>query len=227
MGRAAWLIAGAVLVAVVWALVPSLIVQRQLTAMLRQRLQATGVSVRARATVPGLLRGHVNRLDVSASRMRVGELTAEVFGATIMGLQLHRGPGGAVEIASVQSGTARLEVTQENLTEFLTRRAVQDPKVAIDETGVTATGNIQAGPVLAPAKIRGRFGVVDRTELHFQVESLELGGVSVAGSLATAFLGTAERPLISLRELPVPVVVESVSHTPGRVVVHARMGGTP
>jgi hypothetical protein len=227
MRRAAWPIAGVVLVATLWALVPSLIVQQRLTSALRQGLPAAEVSVRARATASGVLRGYVNRVDVSAARVRVGELTAERFSASLVGVQLRRNSGGDVEVAGVQSGTARLEVTQENLAEYLGQRGVQEPKVTIDESGVTATGNLQAGPVLAPATIRGQFSVVNKADLYFQIESLELGGVSVAGSLATALLGTAQRPLITLSELPVPVVADRVSHVPGRVLVDARIGGTP
>jgi hypothetical protein len=227
MRRAAWLIVGVVLVAVLWALVPSLIIQQRLTSALRQRLPAAELSVRVRATAPGLLRGYVNRVHVVALGVSVGELTAERFSATIVGLRLRPGAGGAVEVGGVQSGTARLEVTHENLAMYLAQRGVQDPNVTIDESGVTATGNLQAGPVLAPAKIRGRFNVANQTDLYFHTESLELGGLSVTGSLTTALLGPVQRPLISLSGLPVPVVVDNVSHVSGRVLIDARIAGTP
>jgi hypothetical protein len=80
---------------------------------------------------------------------------------------------------------------------------------------------------MAAARLKGQFVVVQDVDLLLRVESLDVSGLTVPGHLMTAILGGADHPIISLRRLPVPVVIDRVTTTPGRVVVTARVGRMP
>ncbi|MDR7420495.1 MAG: DUF2993 domain-containing protein [Armatimonadota bacterium] len=228
MRRFLWLAVAAALLAGVWTVVPSALVRQRLASALREGLQPAGaLDVRARATAPALLRGTVDRVMVEASQVRVGEIVAERLSADLQGLRFRRMQGGAFEITGVESGTVEVRVSQDDLTVYLAHLGVASPAVTIDDTGVTATGNLRAGPVMAPMRVRGRFVVVEEADLVFAVESVDVGGLTVPGGVVTTLLGAPGQPIISLRRLPVPARIERVTSASGRVVVTARVRSQP
>ena len=223
--RALWLLILIALVAVVGFWGPSWLVQRPIAALLQERLQAAGeISVRARASLPGLVRRRVERVDVSAIGVRVGDVVAERFSATLHGITVTQVFGGPLGLTGVESGTAELTVGQADLERFLRDRGVGSPSVAIDASGVTATGDVRVGPVLASARVRGQFAVIEKTDLHFRPESFEMNGVAVPGPLIAGILGATTQPIVTLRGLPVPMAIERITSAPGRITVFARIG---
>ncbi len=225
MRRALWVLVGIAALAAVWTWVPSAVVQRQVAAVLRDRLEPVGsVTVRARATLAGLARGRINRIEIDARGARVGEVTAERLAATLEGLSFRRGPGGVVVITAVDSGMARIEITQADLERYLRDRRVESPSVSIGETGVEATGGMRIGPIQATARLRGQFFAVDDRDVYFRVASLDVSGADIPPSLAETVLAVAGRPVLSVRDLPVPVRIDRIDSTTGRVVIHARIG---
>lgn len=215
------------LVAIIGVWGPSWLVQRAIAGLLQERLQATGeISVRARASLPGLVRGRIERLDVSATGVRVGDVIAERFSATLRGVTVTQVFGGAPALTGVESGTAELTVGQADLERFLRDRGVGRPSVAIDASGVTATGDVRVGPVLASARVRGQFTVIEKTDLSFRPESFEMNGVAVPGPLVAGILAATTRPIVTLRGLPVPMAIERMTSAPGRITVFARIGAS-
>jgi hypothetical protein len=228
MRRALWVIIAAAVLAGVWTVLPSLIVQRQLAAALREGLRPAGrLEVRARTSAPALLRGRVDSVVVSAAGVRVGEMVAEGFTADLRGLRFRRPQGGAPAIAGIEAGTVGLRVTQANLAAYLAQHGVENVSVVIDDSGVTASGNLKMGPVMAPVRLRGQFVAVDAVDLFFRVESLDVGGLVVPGAVVTAMLGAGGQPIISLRQLPVPVVIDRVTSSPGHIGVAAHVQSRP
>jgi hypothetical protein len=227
MRRPLWGLAAIALAIGLWTVVPSAFVERQLAVSLQERLRATRVDVRARATAPGLLRGQVARVTVTAAGARAGEITAERLTAEFAGVRFMRAQGGALDITGVDSGGAELRVTEADLEAYLKQRGVENPSVTIDEAGVTVGGTLRAGPVMAPARLTGQFVVVQQTDLLFTVASVDVGGLNVPGHLVTALLGASEHPIISLRRLPVRVVIDRVASSAGRVVLTAHVERTP
>jgi hypothetical protein len=213
--------------AALWIWVPSMVVQRQLEGYLAQLLQARGpVSVWAATSPFELARGRIDRLDVTAADARLGEVTADRVRASFRGVATRR-VGVGLEIAGVSAGTVELEITQENLVAYLAARGVEGASVRIEDEAVVASGMIRAGPVLASATVRGQFYVVDRSDVYFRVDALNLSGMAIPPNAATAALGMAGRPLATLRGLPVPASVERIATTQGRLVVYARVGASP
>jgi hypothetical protein len=226
MRRVLWVAVAVALAGTLWSLVPSVIIQRQLASVLQEHLQATrGLSVRARANAPGVLRGYIDQVDVSASGARLGGMRMEQLSAHLEGLTFGRTPGGALEITGVRAGSAELRIGPADVAGYLAQQGVRDPVVAIKPSGVTATGSVRAGPVTAEVRLQGRFIVVDRTDVHFQVDSLDVAGIDVPGPLATVLLGSMTGPIVSLRRLPVPVVITDLQVTSGRVVAIGRVEG--
>lgn len=228
MRRARLVIASvAALVAVGWIL-PSLFVQHRLGAALRPRLQASGgISVRALTSVFSLARGRVDRTEVLASGVHLGELTAQTLRMRVDGLRVRRAPDGSVVAIGARSGWAELRVGREDLETFLRQRGVINPTVTIDPSGVAASGGVRAGPISVQVRLRGQFYAADRADLHFRVDALEAGALPVPGPLATTVLQATTGPLVSFRRLPIPVAIEQVSSVQDRVVVTARIVGTP
>jgi hypothetical protein len=226
MRRTLWVIVAGAAVAAVWVWGPSLLVQRELASLLQTSLRATrGVSVHASASALGLLRGRVDRVEMTAAGVQLGDLVAERLTATLSSIRFSR-VGGRVELAGVGGGEAALTITQADLERLLRLRGVQRPAVTIDESGVRATGEIAAGPLTAEARLRGQFYAVDRTDLYFRVDAFDMGGMEIPSPLMTAILGVSARPIVSLRGLPVPMVVERITSGPREVVVAARIEAT-
>ncbi len=226
MRRTIWVLAALAGAAAAWVWGPSLLVQRELTSLLQTSLRATrGVSVHARASALGLLRGRVDHVRVTAAGVQLGDLVAERLTATLSSLRFDR-VGGRLELAGVGVGDAALTITRGDLERLLWLRGVQRPSVTIDESGVQATGEITAGPVSAEARLRGQFYAVGRTDLYFRVDAFDMGGMEVPAPLMTAILGVSARPIVSLRGLPVPMVIERITSGSGEVVVAARIEAT-
>jgi hypothetical protein len=228
MRRVLWLVIAAAVLASVWTVLPSLLVQRHLASALRERLQATGrLDVRARTTAPALLRGLVNHVTVFAAGVRMGEMVAEGLTADIRGLRFRWAPGGALTMTGVDGGTVELWVGQADLAAYLTQHGVDGASVTVDASGITASGNLKVGSITAPVRLHGHFVVVDAVDLFFRVESVDVGGLTMPGAVVTAMLGAGGQPIISLRQLPVPVVIDRVATSPGRVVVVAHVQSEP
>lgn len=223
--RAVWLLAFTAFAAVIGFLGPSWLVQQHLAAYLQERLEATGgISVRAIASLPALIRRRVERVEVAAEGVRIGDVRAERLSVSLRGVSVATGSGGAVALTGVDSGTVELSIGQRDLERYLRGRDVGAPSVAIDAAGVTATGEVRIGPVLARARVRGQFVAVERTELYFHPEALEVGGVALPRPLAAGIFGAATQPIVSLRALPVPVAIERITPSPGRITISARVG---
>lgn len=221
-------VAAVVALAALWFVVPALVVRQQVAAMLQAHLRAAGtLSVTARATLPGVVRGRVERLDIVARRARLGDLSVDRFEARLDGVRLRRTTGGAVEIAGVRSGTARTEVTAGDLAVFLQNRGVGNPSVQLDASGVRASGILRTGPIEAEVRASGRFVIGSATDLFVRLTHLEVSGVDVPPALGTAIAGLAAQPVLTLRTLPFPARLESAQTHPGRLVVTAAVGPAP
>ncbi len=95
MRRSVWVLVGIAVLAAAWTWVPSAVVQRQVAVALRGRLESAGsVTVRARATLTGLVRRRINWIEIDARGVRLGDLAAERLTATLEGVSFRRGPGG-------------------------------------------------------------------------------------------------------------------------------------
>jgi hypothetical protein len=224
MQRAVWVLVGIVVAAALWTWVPSALVQRQVAAVLQDRLSAEGaIRVRARTTLIGLVQGRVARLDIDASGVHLGDLTADRLTAGLRGIAFHRGSDGSLVLASVQSGAAEMAIASRDLEKYLGARGVENPSVRIDATGITATGGIRAGPVLANARLQGQFYAVDERDLYFRVSSLDVSGMDLPQSLANTLLSAAVKPVASVRSLPVPLRIDRIGSVPGWVIIHARV----
>lgn len=226
MRRAVWLLIGIAALAALWSWVPSVLVRHQLVASIRAQLGTPGqLAIRARTTAWSLARGRVDRLEIEARNLSLGQLTARRFRAEMAGVEMAGSGQGSWAIRSVESGGAELEIGQPDLERLLAARGVGDPAATIDADGITATGMLRAGPVAGPARVSGQFYAVSGTDLHFRVTSLAVNGMELPPALANAVLAVASQPILSLRGLPVPVQIERVISEAGRVVVYARVVG--
>lgn len=216
-----WILAGAAVLVLLW--VPPRVVERQATAALQSALQPSGaLAVRARVTPLGLLRGRVDRLDLEAAGVRLGDLVAGRLAAELRGVTLRRAGGGWAIV--VRSGNASVEIGRADLERYLRERGVEQPSVRIDASGIEAAGGVRIGPVSATARVLGQFYAASGTDLHFRVDSLDLSGTQVPAGMANAVFATAGRPVATLRGLPVSSHIERVVAEPGRVIVRVRIG---
>lgn len=229
MGRRGWLLAGlvvAVAAGVLGVWVPSMLAERQVAEALRPHIDPAGsLSVRARTTALDYPQGRIRRLDIDARGLKIGDLTAEGFRASMKGVTLGQSASGAV---SVRARAGRLTVTigPEDLKRFLGTRGVQNPEVAIDATGVKASGMIRAGAVEVTARLQGQFQGSGR-DIRFRVTSLDVGGVELPPAVAGTVFAMIQ-PSLSLDALPFAAEVDRISTDTGRVVVTARVvGGEP
>jgi hypothetical protein len=122
----------------------------------------------------------------------------------------------------VESGTAEVEISARDLEHHLLKRGVQQPAVTVDDAGVAVTGGVQMGPVAAQAKVQGQFYVVGDADVYFRITFLEVSGVPIPGPMASAVLGLAGHPVVSLRGLPILVTIERIQLHPARIVLQAR-----
>lgn len=208
----------------VW--VPSRLAERQVAEALRPHIDPAGsLSVRARTTALDYPQGRIRRLDIDARSLKIGDLTAEGLRASMRGVTLGQSASGGL---SVRARAGRLTVTigPDDLKRFLRARGVQNPEVAIDATGVKASGTIRTGAVDVAARLSGQFEGSGR-DLRFRVTSLDVGGVQLPPAVATTVFGMIQ-PSISLDALPFAVEVDRVSTDAGRVVVTAQVvSGAP
>lgn len=203
----------------VWA--PSIIVQRQMAAALRAHADPSGsVRVRVRATAWGLVQRRVERVHVEATAIRLGDLVADRLTADLTGVQFVRSRGGWAP-ARVRSGDAVAEIGRGQLERFLRERGVDHPEVLVEPSGVTVNAAMPAGAVRVPVRLRGQFEASGR-DLRFRVASLEVSGAELPQVLAGSLMGLVQ-PVISLRGLPIPLVIDRVSTETGRVIVRARV----
>ncbi|MDR7485632.1 MAG: LmeA family phospholipid-binding protein [Armatimonadota bacterium] len=228
MRRALWIVAGLAALIAAWVLLPSVLLQQSVAAALRPHVEEAGtLHVRARATAWGLLRGRIARLEIDATRVRLGDVTAGQLSGKLRGVTFRREPLRRWTVTGVEGGTLEIQVGQHDLEAYLRARGVERPSVTIDTRGVAASGELRAGPLVATARLRGQFYVSGGTDLYFQITSLNLSGTDLPPGLTAAVLGVAGRPVLSLRSLPVSVTVTQIAYRDGRLTVGARAGAAP
>lgn len=214
-----WILFAAVIVGAV-VLIPARIVERQIAGALHPLLEPGGtVTVRARVSPLGLIRGYLGRVRVTARGIRVGSLTSQRLDAMLSGVDLIKTPSGERAVGRVRGGRAVIEFGRADLELFLRKRGVENPVVGVDTSGVTAEGMATVGGAAVRARIRGRF-VAAGADLLFRVTSLEVSGVDVPPAIAQTALGLVQ-PAVSFRDLPFPIIIEQVASEEGRVVVRA------
>ena len=220
-----WILLAAVIVAVI-VIVPARVVERQIAGALHPLLEPGGtVTVRARVSPLGLIRGYLGRVRVTARGIRIGSLTSQRLDAMLTGVDLIKTPGGDRAVGRVRGGRAVIEFGRTDLEQFLRKRGVENPVVAIDASGVAAEGMATLGGASVRARIRGQF-IAAGADLRFRVTSLEVSGVDVPAVIAQTALGLVQ-PAVSFRDLPFPMVIERVTSEDGRVVVRALIEETP
>lgn len=226
MGSGRWLLVIVVIALAagvfgVW--IPSMLAERQVAEALRPHIDPAGsLSVRARTTAFDYPQGRIRRLDVDARGLMIGDLTAEGFRASMKDVTLGQSASGG---ASVRARAGRLAVTiaPDDLKKFLRTRGVENPEVAIDASGVKASGRIRAGAVEVTARLSGQFQGSGR-DLRFRVTSLDVGGVELPPAVASTVFAMIQ-PSVSLDALPFAAEVDRVSTDTGRVVVSAHVVG--
>lgn len=227
MRRAVLLLGVALGLAAAWVWLPSALLRGALERSLTAALQARGpVSVRPVTSPLEVVRGRIARLDVTAAGVRVGDVTASRLVASFRGVTTRRA-GAGLEVAAVTAGTVQVELTAADLEAYLTARGVEHASVRIGEEGIEASGSVRAGPVLAAARVRGQFYVVDHRDVYFRIDALDLSGMDLPPAAATAMLAVAGRPVATLRGLPVPARVERITARDGRLIVDGRVGANP
>jgi hypothetical protein len=211
----------AILAAVVLTVgAPSALVARQMTAAVRAHVEPGGsVRVRVRATAWGLVQQRLDRVQIEARGIRLGDLVADHLSAELVGVRFTRQPEGWTP-SRVQSGEAMAGIGGARLERFLLERGLEQPRVVVEPSGVTVEAAMPAGAVRVPFRLRGRFEAAGR-DLRFRATSLEVSGTELPQPLADTLVGLAQ-PVISLSRLPIPMVVDRVATEPGRVVVRAR-----
>ncbi|MDR7420862.1 MAG: hypothetical protein QN159_00125 [Armatimonadota bacterium] len=227
MRRAVLLLAVLVGLGATWVWLPSVLLQGPLERHLVAALQARGpVSVRAVTSPLALVRGRIERLDVTAVGVRAGDVTASRLVASFRGVTARRA-GAALEIVAVTAGTVQVELTAADLEGYLGARGVEQASVRIAADGIEASGAVRAGPVLAAVRVRGQFYVADRSDVYFRIDALDLSGMDIPPAAATAMLAMAGRPVVTLRGLPVPARIERIAAREGRLIVDGRVGEEP
>ncbi len=228
MRRTAWLLVGIAALAALWWWAPSAYVRHRVTSLVRAHIgEQAGLTVRARTTAWSLALGRIGHLEIEAANLPLGDTSARRFWARMAGVRLagHRGDGPPIR--GIESGSAQVEVGQDDLERLLTARGIANPRVVIDAGVVTATGQLRVGPVFGPATVRGQFYAADRADVHFRVASFEVGGTELPPALANTVLAIIATPVLSLRGLPVPVEIDQVALEAGRVIIRARVMGAP
>jgi hypothetical protein len=216
----------AVVVVLAVAIVPARVVERQIATALHPLIEPGGsLIVRARVTPFGLARGYLGRVRISARSIRVGALTSQRLDAMLTGVDIIKTSTGDRAVGRVRGGSAVFEFGRGDMEQFLRKRGVENPVVAIDTSGVTAEGMATVGGVGVKARIRGQF-VASGADLLFRVSSLDVSGVDVPPVVVQTALELAQ-PVVSFRDLPFAVVVERVTSEEGRVVVRAAIEDSP
>jgi hypothetical protein len=207
-----------------WSVIPSALLTREVRDAVRAQVQPTGgLSVSARTTLPGLLERRARTIDIDASGVRLGDLTAERLRANLRGARLRDAADGRLA-ADVDSGTAEAHISAADLEQLLRSRGVGQPTVSITTGGVSVSGDVNVGPVQAKAQMEGQFYLVGTADVHFRVTALNVSGVVVPPDMVTTVLGLTTTPLLSLGRLPVNVAIHRIEMQSGRVILHARAG---
>jgi hypothetical protein len=225
MRRALWVAVAIIAAALVWTVVPSVLVTLRVREAVRAQLQPTGpLAVRARTTLAGMLGGRARAIDIDATGARLGDVAAQRLRVRLRGVRIREGGDGRLT-TDVEAGSAEVEVSGADLEQLLRSRGVSQPSVAITADGIAISGDVQVGPVLAKTQLRGQFYVVGTTDVHFRITALTMSGIDVPAAIATAALGLTTTPVVSLKGLPVAVVIDRVEMQAGKAMLYARAGG--
>lgn len=173
-----------------------------------------------------LLAGTVGHLDVTANDvtvdgLRVDSLQLEADNVQVDFMSLIR--GGAFSLHSGEDVTVTVTVTAASLTEYARSRPElpEDVGVDVSEQGVELAGSVSLLGTNVDAAVVGRFEPDGHTGIVFVP-----GDVSVQGQSLPPFLVAAVRQMYSVKvdlsDGPMPIVVEEVVHSPGKLTIVGR-----
>ncbi|MBO2519411.1 MAG: DUF2993 domain-containing protein [Firmicutes bacterium] len=192
-----------------------------LTRVLRDEVGAEG-QVRVRVeSVPAveLLVGQVDRLQVDAQQVRLGELAVETLLLDVRGLQVDLLRTFRGEFAARRPGTARarLVLTEEALNEYLWTHldTSQLFRIHISPSVVTLEGSL-FGEVL-PVRVEGELLVADAAHLRFQPRRVSVR----EAQLPEAILRVVGQELlfpVGVEDLPLPIGLDGLTLADGWLV---------
>lgn len=173
-----------------------------------------------------LLSGVVGRLAVTADDVMVDGLRVDSFqldarNVEVDVMSLIR--GDALSIRRGDDVVVRLTVTAASLTEYARNRPELPADVSIDvsEGGVELVGRVAVLGNRVDAAVVGRFEPDGHTGVVFVPEDVSVQGQSLPPFLISA-LRQAYNVQVDLSHGPMPIIVDEVIHTAGKLVVVGR-----
>lgn len=206
-------------------------VRSRLEAALAASLEPGGqVQVHLEARPPlKLLAGRVDRLRVSARRLRLGDLVADRLELVGEGLQLEQpgsGPSGGLPVRSARQLEVRMSLSEQTLNAYLRGRyeLARLVQVRLTPSGPRLEMKAEAGKTRVAVSLEGRLQVEPGNVIALVPDRLAIrqGGVE---ALALSVTGLGQPMELVVEALPVPVTIEQVASGDGELHVLAQYRG--
>lgn len=163
----------------------------------------------------------VSAADVTVDGLRIEALQLEARGVRVDVSQLVR--DGTFSVRSGDDLSVRMTVTSGALTEYVRERPELPPGAQVDvtEQGVELAGRVTLLGNTIDAAVAGHFESDGRSGIVFVPDDISVEGQSLPPFIV-ATLRQAYTVKADLGAGPLPMVVEKVIHTPGKLVVVGR-----
>jgi hypothetical protein len=132
-----------------------------------------------------------------------------------------------VEVAMPTPAQVTAVVGEHRLAEYLERQApggLTDTQVWLDDDRVFVRGSIQL-VLRVPVAISCAIHVVDGRELRVRVLSAEVAGIQPRALVESQI--QKANPILDVRDLPIPLILERVEIAAGKLRVFAATSGWP
>lgn len=212
----------AVVVGVV-AFLPGFVEARVEDAIARAFDRARDLRVEVELSPIGLAAGRLESLHVTGEDLVIGGLATRRLDARLFGVSVDVRRlllDGQLRIRVVRDGQARLVVGEEGVaTYMMQRRGLRDVVVRITDGEVAISGETSLLGMRANARLSGAFAAADGA-LYLRARTLTVSAVTLSGTVADALIAQVN-PILTPRDLGLPLRITGARMEPGRVVVLA------
>ena len=217
------LIVLAVVLAFAEVIVPGL-AERTLAHRITERLGTQDVTVQFSSTPRFLmLLGQVDDAHIVARQGRLGDVLTSNLTLDGKNLRFHMYEflnGGDLTVKSAEELKLIGVVTEDDLKEFLTRKAekLENTEITMDPGGITVTANVKVFGRMADARMTGTV-VDDGGQLMYHMTSLEITNAPFGKASIGNFFG--DIPLVKRGKMPIGLRVTDVTMQQHKCVITA------
>lgn len=129
-----------------------------------------------------------------------------------------------IELESSKKVNFRILITESDINRYFAedtkKRKIKNPSIRIRDNGIEISGIANWWIFKTPFKIRGRFLIMNKSEIHFTADKIQVSLLPLPKNLMNGVMKKLN-PIYDLSELPFPVSIGNIKTTEKKIMIES------